>query len=131
MAAAQRLYGHSRRSHSHLLSSQKPTYSHGETSGSSSGTAVLGAEFCVFGERVCELCENGDEVWEKEGVGAEWVEDAGGEFFLSCCLDGHGLGLEADDERTGLYGRGMCYCCRLCPVTFYECEAAKMRGTQS
>lgn len=29
-----------------------------------------------------ELCENGNEVFEKAGVGAEWVGDAGGECLL-------------------------------------------------
>lgn len=31
--------------------------------------------------RMCNLCEDGDEVFQKTGVGAEWLEDTDGK----CC----------------------------------------------
>ena len=36
----------------------------------------------MLGQWGSKLCEDGGEVFEEEGAGAEWVEDAGGE----CCI---------------------------------------------
>lgn len=86
MAAPQRLHGHRFRRHHHLFPPQTRTHRYRKTARPACGAALLGAEFRVPGERVCELREDSNQVWEEEGLGAEWMENADCELkgYLSC-----------------------------------------------
>lgn len=94
MAAPWRLHGRHLRRHHHLLPSQTRTHRYRETARPACGAAVLGPEFRVSGEWVRELCEDGDEVWEEEGVGAERMENADCESQGFCLVLVVGKGVQ-------------------------------------